>query len=148
MRLRVSRIPDCIPNAGDRPVTGSTLGPMSSAPQTAKQAQGARSREDILDAAERLMGTRGYAATRISTLAKASGLPASSIYWHFGSKSGVLGAVMERGSRRFFAATASHRLDHSAQPPERLRPLWGPSTTSIGDHPPFLPLVPAPLLGA
>ena len=71
---------------------------------TRKQLQGAQSRESILDATERLMATRGYAATSISDIRKACGLPSSSIYWHFGSKEGVLAAVMERGADRFFAA--------------------------------------------
>ena len=73
-------------------------------PLTKKQEQGEQSRELILDATERLMGTKGYAATSISDVRKACGLPASSIYWHFGSKEGVLAAVMERGADRYFAA--------------------------------------------
>ncbi|HJT96642.1 MAG TPA: TetR/AcrR family transcriptional regulator [Mycobacterium sp.] len=73
-------------------------------PQTKKQQQGEQSRVLILDATERLMATRGYAATSISDIRKACGLPPSSIYWHFGSKEGVLAAVMERGADRFFAA--------------------------------------------
>jgi AcrR family transcriptional regulator len=72
--------------------------------RTKKQVQGEQSRELILDATERLMATRGYAATSISDIRKACGLPPSSIYWHFGSKEGVLAAVMERGADRFFAA--------------------------------------------
>jgi AcrR family transcriptional regulator len=71
---------------------------------TKKQQQGEQSRELILDATEQLMATRGYAATSISDIRKACGLPPSSIYWHFGSKDGVLAAVMERGADRFFAA--------------------------------------------
>jgi AcrR family transcriptional regulator len=71
---------------------------------TKKQQQGENSRELILDATEKLMATRGYAATSISDIRKACGLPPSSIYWHFGSKEGVLAAVMERGAERFFAA--------------------------------------------
>ena len=71
---------------------------------TKKQQQGEQSRELILDATERLMATRGYAATSISDIRKACGLPPSSIYWHFGSKEGVLAAVMERGAERYFAA--------------------------------------------
>jgi AcrR family transcriptional regulator len=71
---------------------------------TRKQQQGEQSRELILDATERLMATRGYAATSISDIRKACGLPPSSIYWHFGSKEGVLAAVMQRGADRFFAA--------------------------------------------
>ena len=73
-------------------------------PLTKKQEQGEQSRELILDATERLMATKGYAATSISDVRKACGLPASSIYWHFGSKEGVLAAVMERGADRYFAA--------------------------------------------
>ena len=75
-----------------------------SVPLTKKQQQGEQSREVILDATERLMSTRGYAATSISDIRKECGLPPSSIYWHFGSKEGVLAAVMERGADRFFAA--------------------------------------------
>jgi AcrR family transcriptional regulator len=71
---------------------------------TKKRQQGEQSRELILDATERLMATRGYAATSISDIRKACGLPPSSIYWHFGSKEGVLAAVMDRGADRFFAA--------------------------------------------
>ena len=71
---------------------------------TKKQQQGEQSREQILDATEKLMSSRGYAATSISDIRKACGLPASSIYWHFGSKDGVLAAVMERGAERYFAA--------------------------------------------
>jgi AcrR family transcriptional regulator len=71
---------------------------------TKRQQQGEQSREVILDATERLMATRGYAATSISDIRKACGLPPSSIYWHFGSKEGVLAAVMERGAKRYFAA--------------------------------------------
>lgn len=75
-----------------------------SAPLTKKQQQGEQSRVLILDATERLMATRGYAATSISDIRNACGLPPSSIYWHFGSKEGVLAAVMERGADRYFAA--------------------------------------------
>ena len=78
--------------------TNTDVGP------TKKQQQGEQSRELILDATERLMATRGYAATSISDIRAACGLPASSIYWHFGSKDGVLAAVMDRGAERIFAA--------------------------------------------
>lgn len=79
------------------------------------------------------MATRGYAATSISDIHKACSLPASSIYWHFGSKDGVLAAVMERGADRFFAAipTAGDIDDQLAvladlqsQRPEFLRILY------------------------
>ncbi len=55
-----------------------------------------RSRNAILDTATELMSLHGYAATSISRVSAACGLPASSIYWHFGSKDGVYVAVLER----------------------------------------------------
>ncbi len=76
--------------------------------QTKRQQQGESSREVILDAAERSMSSRGYAATSISHICRECTLPASSIYWHFGSKQGVLAAVLERGAERFFAAIPWH----------------------------------------
>jgi len=100
---------------------------------TKKQIQGQASRELILDATEKLMATSGYAATSISHIRKACGLPPSSIYWHFGSKEGVLAAVMERGAQRFFAAIPAdagveQQLDalanQQAQRPEFLRLLY------------------------
>jgi AcrR family transcriptional regulator len=100
---------------------------------TKKQQQGEQSRELILDASERLMATRGYAATSISDIRKACGLPPSSIYWHFGSKEGVVAAVMERGANRFFAAIPSSESAEAqlkvlsilqAQHPDFLRLLY------------------------
>jgi AcrR family transcriptional regulator len=98
---------------------------------TKKQQQGEQSRELILDATERLMATRGYAATSISDIRKACGLPPSSIYWHFGSKEGVLAAVMERGADRFFAAIpAGESVEQQLAVTARLQ----------ADHPDFLRL--------
>ena len=104
--------------------------------KTKKQQQGDASRELILDATERLMGTRGYAATSISDVCKACGLPASSIYWHFGSKEGVLAAVMDRGATRFFAAIPQ-RGDTSDTGVERQLAVTG---RLLAQHPDFLRL--------
>ncbi len=86
------------------------------------QEQGARSRERILDAAEALMAERGYAGTSISAICKESGLPASSVYWHFSNKEGLLEAVLERGSNRMLDEMAEA---HAAPgtPRERLHNL-------------------------
>ncbi|MFI6520696.1 TetR/AcrR family transcriptional regulator [Spirillospora sp. NPDC050679] len=66
--------------------------------------RGRRSREEILDAAERLMAERGYAATSLSALSRECGLPKSAVYHHFRSKAGLLSAVMARGAYEFYAA--------------------------------------------
>src|SRR4051795_12847407 len=54
------------------------------------------SRDAILDAATDLISRLGDAAASISKISTACGLPASSIYWHFGSKDGIYLAVLER----------------------------------------------------
>ncbi len=117
-------------------------------PNSAQRARGARSREEILDAAERLMGDRGYAATPMSALAAGSGLPASSIYWHFGSKAGVLAAVMERGATRFFAAATPGDLGDHSDPHRRLGLLLAQVERSVRVHRQFLRLFFVLLLGA
>jgi AcrR family transcriptional regulator len=69
---------------------------------TRKEQQGLESRRRILDAASALMSERGFAGTSISEVSRLSGLPASSIYWHFENKEGLLGAVVEDGAQRWF----------------------------------------------
>src|SRR4029079_7251189 len=64
--------------------------------------RGTRSREAVLDAAERLIAEHGYEGATVSARVREAGIPASSIYHYFGSKEGVLLAVMERGAERFF----------------------------------------------
>src|SRR5512134_3808416 len=63
---------------------------------TTKTAQGALSREKILDAAVELIADRGYSATSVDALCKKAGIVKTALYWHFGSKEGLLAAVLER----------------------------------------------------
>jgi len=111
----------------------------AAAPLTKKQQQGEQSRELILNATERLMATNGYAATSISDIRNACGLPPSSIYWHFGSKEGVLAAVMERGADRFFAAIPM--WDDADVPAEqRAERILTVTAGLLAAHPDFLRL--------
>src|SRR3954454_7313364 len=63
---------------------------------TATRARDVSSRDATLDAATDLISRLGYAAASISKISAACGLPASSIYWHFGSKDGIYVAVLAR----------------------------------------------------
>jgi AcrR family transcriptional regulator len=67
--------------------------------------QGDESRQAILDATLVLAAERGYDGTTVALVQKATGLPASSIYWHFGSKDALLAATLEH-SYRSWRATA------------------------------------------
>ncbi len=67
------------------------------------RANGAASRERILDAAAEIAGERGYEGTSISLVCERSGLPASSIYWHFRDKDELIAAVIDRSFTRWTA---------------------------------------------
>jgi AcrR family transcriptional regulator len=66
-----------------------------------KRANGEASRERILDAAAEIAGERGYEGTSINLVSKRSGLPASSIYWHFEDKDELIAAVIDRSFTRW-----------------------------------------------
>lgn len=67
------------------------------APKTDRRhAQGEESRARILDATIEIASERGYEGTTISLVRERSGLPASSIYWHFASKDELFTAVIQR----------------------------------------------------
>ena len=64
-------------------------------------ALGTRTR--VLSAAAELFATRGFAGTSISAIRAVSGVLPSSIYWEFGSKGGILAAVLEDSAGRWLA---------------------------------------------
>ena len=96
--------------------------PMSDGSQGNRR--GRRSREEILEAAARVMAVRGYAGTSISVISSESGLPKSAIYHHFHSKGGLLSAVMARGLYDFFEAMRAAQADPPAGGTARERLRW------------------------
>lgn len=85
--------------------------------------RGRQSRQEILDAAARVMAARGYAGTSLSALVEATGLPKSAIYHHFESKAGLLSQVMASGAHAFFEGMrhAHRKPPADGTPHERLR---------------------------
>lgn len=71
---------------------------MPSKRQTRRGLQGEETRERILAAAAALIAERGYAATSIEALCERAGVVRTAIYWHFGSKDGLLVPVVERAA--------------------------------------------------
>jgi AcrR family transcriptional regulator len=76
---------------------------MSTSSEVTPNRRGVRSRGLVLDAAERVMAEHGYDGTSVARVVEESGVPISSVYHYYGSKDGILLAVMERGAGRFFA---------------------------------------------
>ena len=77
--------------------------------------QGDESRLAILEATLAIAAERGYDGTTVAVVQEATGLPASSIYWHFGSKDQLLAAT----------------LDHSYRSWRATAPTWGKATDRI-----------------
>ena len=64
---------------------------------------GVESRRRILDAAEELIAERGFEKTSIVEISRRSGVSRGSIPWHFTNKDGILLAVVDRVTARYFA---------------------------------------------
>jgi AcrR family transcriptional regulator len=86
--------------------------------------RGQRSRQEILEAASRVMSAYGYAGTSMSALVEATGIPKSAIYHHFGSKAGLLAEVMAGGAHGFFAAMREAHRNPPADGTPRERLGW------------------------
>jgi len=69
-----------------------------------RRANGEVSRQRILDAAADIAGERGYEGTSINLVSERSGLPASSIYWHFKDKDELIAAVIDRSFHQWVEA--------------------------------------------
>src|SRR5579871_2551849 len=102
--------------------------------------RGMRSRELVLDAAERVMATEGFDATTVARVVEESGVPLSSVYHYYGSKDGVLLAVMERGARRFFADVPDIG-QRSGSAVDHLRLMVRGAVDALERHPDFLRLL-------
>jgi len=60
-----------------------------------RQAQVRATRAEVVDAARRLFLERGYGATTIEAIGRAASIPLATIYRLFGSKRGILAAVLD-----------------------------------------------------
>jgi AcrR family transcriptional regulator len=109
-------------------------------PRTRREHLGAESRARILAAASALMTERGFSGTSISAVSERSGLPSSSIYWHFGSKEGLLAAVVEEGAQRWFDGLPRWEA-LEGRPLERGRQMMEATARALETHPEFLRLL-------
>ncbi|MEU6745243.1 helix-turn-helix domain-containing protein [Spirillospora sp. NPDC046719] len=107
-----------------------------------RQQHGEQSRQRILDATVEIAAERGYEGTSIALVSERSGLPRSSIYWHFRDKDDLLAAVMERSyhlwRERLLKAESAGTpgLDRAG----RLREMTAAVADSLLDQPEFLRL--------
>jgi AcrR family transcriptional regulator len=113
---------------------------MAAHPGVTPNRRGIRSRELVLDAAERVMAEHGYEAATVARVVEEAGVPMSSVYHYFGSKDGILLAVMERGADRFFA-DLPERNRRLGRPVQHLATTVSDVVRTLDRHPHFLRLL-------
>jgi AcrR family transcriptional regulator len=79
-------------------------------------AAGSDTRARVIRAAAELFAAHGFAGTSISAIRNASGAVPSSIYWEFGSKEGILVAVLEDSATRWLEQARVCAVRAMAQP--------------------------------
>ena len=67
---------------------------------SARAAQAGRTRQQILETAQRLFTDLGYDATSLQMIADEMGLTKAAVYYHFRAKSDILDAAMQPGIER------------------------------------------------
>jgi len=77
--------------------------PVARLPDNARRRLGLRTRERVMEVAASLLLRDSVSAMSIADLVQRSGVPASSIYWHFGSKEGLVAAVAAAAVERWLA---------------------------------------------
>jgi len=106
------------PAAPRRP-TPTRPAPPPSRPRPAAAATGAAgTRERLLDAAEELFASDGIAETSLRTLTRHAGVNLAAVHYHFGSKDGLVDAVVARlaGPLNADRRTALARIDGPPRP--------------------------------
>ena len=111
------------------------------AAQRRTRANGEASRQRILDAAAEIAGERGYEGTTINLVSRQSGLPASSIYWHFRDKDDLIAAVIDRSFGRWAELLGRPvRAPVGASRDEALRAMLRRTGDALDRQPDFLRL--------
>ena len=104
---------------------------------TGRQAQARRSREEVLEAAQRRFLASGYAATTVAAIAAEAGVSVETIYKAFGGKSGLVRAIYDRGLRGQGPVPAYERSDQmraQETDPRTIMRKWGELTTEVASQ--------------
>jgi AcrR family transcriptional regulator len=101
---------------------------------TRRQEQAGRTRDRIIDVAERRFLDAGYGATTVAAVATDAGVSADMIYKSFGGKAGLVRAIRARalqGEGAEPAETRSDRLHERALSGRKIIEGWGTLTAEV-----------------
>ena len=115
---------------------------MAPAPKTER---GAASRRKILDATIELLCERGYSGTSVSAVCDQVGIAKTALYWHFGSKSGLLEAVIEDVTESWIEEIEGN-VEQVGGPLERLDSLFAGMRDIVENRPHLFRIVLVPVL--
>ncbi len=100
--------------------------------------QGEESRLRILEATLAIAAERGYDGTSIALVTEATGLPPSSVYWHFRNKDELLAETLEHSYRQWRESAPTWRERVGiADPAEEVRDRLQRASRAIVDSPEF-----------
>lgn len=101
--------------------------------------QGEESRQRILDAVIAIAAERGYEGTTVALVSERSGLPVSSIYWHFDNKDALIAAVIRRSYDAWETSLAEPvSIPLGATRRQALAAILQHDAGSLAAHPEFL----------
>ena len=99
-----------------------------------RREQARRTRELLMDAAERQFLEAGYAATTVGAIAAEAGVSVETVYKSFGGKSGLVRAIYDRGLLGVGQGAAYERSDQMREretDPRVIMRKWGVLTTEV-----------------
>lgn len=96
-----------------------------------RKAEAERTREAILDAAEKTFLAQGVSRTTLAHIAQAAGVTRGAIYWHFEDKAAVFDALLERVRLPLDGIVDDAVLRLGARPVECLREIAQRSLAGI-----------------
>jgi AcrR family transcriptional regulator len=109
-------------------------------PSFRRTAHGLASRERILDMAVELFAERGYAATPVDLVCRRADTTPTALYWHFGSKEGLLAAALDRVAGAWIESIQKS-VYMVGDPMERLDRAIDGLRSLVEDHPHLLRLM-------
>ncbi len=80
-----------------------------------------QTREDLIDAAERVFSERGVSRTSLQEIAKAAGVTRGAVYWHFKDKADLFNAMMARTTLPMEDALKAVDVQQGLQPLVQLK---------------------------
>lgn len=95
-------------------------------------------RNEILDAAELLFGTKGYARTTVNDILQETGIAKGTLYYYYQSKEEIMNALVERFISHGLAAAQAIAANPDLHPYEKIRRIISAQNQDIPRKEPII----------